>query len=151
MENGELVEVGKLPTAKEKPVETYQGQKISFNTADGRTLPGIVISEEKATPTQVRNRSTGLLVDIIVTRVDVVSLRVSREGNTYLQISSEVVQYGYAPKMLPRFTDVVGLDIDEDGKSLSLQAVIDKVAADREAFINGLYTARHDMVAADAI
>jgi hypothetical protein len=132
-------------------VKTHIGQKVSFNLPDGRSVPGIVLSDESTTPTEVTNRTTGAKITVAVTRVDVISQRTSREGVTYRTISSEVVQYGYAPKMLPRFNAIVGLDATADGEKITLQQAIDSVATDREAFLNGLYTARHEIVSADAV
>lgn len=132
-------------------MRTHIGQKVSFNLPDGRSIDGIVISDVETVPTTVRNRTSGALVDIAVTRVSVLSQRESLEGVVYKTITDEVVNYGYSPKMTPRFNSIAGLDADENGEAITLQANIDTVKADRESFLKGLFDARHEVVAADAV
>lgn len=132
-------------------MQTFVGQKVTFALPDGRPIDGIVISDETVAPATVINKTTGQPVNIAVSRVDVLSQRTSLEGVTFRTISSEVVQYGYAPKMQPRFNSIVGLDATADGEKIVLQALMESVATDRQAFLKGLYDARHEAVPASAV
>jgi hypothetical protein len=101
------------------------GTKVTQPLPNGLRWPAIAISDESAEKVTVINRSTGLPVDITVTRADFISLRETREGEKYLALTTEVVQYGYRPVAEPRFSSVVGLDATEDGEVITLQSLIE--------------------------
>lgn len=101
------------------------GTKTTEPMPNGLRWPAIAISDEAPALVTVINKSTGLPVDITVTRADFISLRETREGEKYLALTTEVVQYGYRPIAEPRFSSVVGLDATEDGEVISLQTLME--------------------------
>lgn len=106
-------------------MKTYVGLKITTPMADGRPYPAIVLtpetSEEVTVAKKVDGIPTGETVDIIVTRAEVLSLRDTREGDKYLAVTNEVIQYGYRSVAMPRFSSVIGLDVDADGTLRTLE------------------------------
>lgn len=118
------------------------GTKVTQTMPDGLRWPAVAISDEEATPTTIVSRTTGLPVDIIVTRADFVSLRESRDGDPYLALTNETVQYGYRPVTEPRFSTIVGLDATEDGEKMSLQALLDAHGLSYSAFQAGNFETR---------
>lgn len=105
------------------------GSKVTQPLPNGLRWPAIAITDETPEKVIVINKSTGLPVEITVSRADFISLRETREGEQYLAMTTEVVQYGYRPVAEPRFSTVVGLDATEDGEVITLQSLIEKHGA----------------------
>lgn len=124
------------------------GSKVTTPMPDGRLHPAIAISPETAETVTVVNKSTGLPVDITVTRADFVSLRESLAGEKYLAVTNEVVQYGYRMVALPRFTSIVGLDADADGAVLSLADLMEAHAESFSKWQASNFEARRGAVSA---
>jgi len=101
------------------------GTKVTNPMPNGLRWPAVAISDETTEKVTVINRSTGLPVEINVTRADFLSQRTTREGETYPSLTTEVVQYGYRPIAEPRFSTIVGLDVTEDGEAINLQTLIE--------------------------
>lgn len=101
------------------------GTKVTQPLPNGLRWPAVAISDEVAEKVTVINRSTQQPVDITVTRADFISLRETRDGEKYLALTTEVVQYGYRPVAEPRFSSIVGLDATEDGEKIGLQTLIE--------------------------
>lgn len=101
------------------------GTKVTIPLPNGLRWPAVAISDESAEKVTVINRSTQQPVEIAVTRADFISLRETREGQKYLALTTEVVQYGYRPVAEPRFAPVVGLDATEDGEKITLQSLLE--------------------------
>jgi hypothetical protein len=78
-----------------------------------------------------------------------ISLRPRLDGGSYLKISNEQTDFGRLVKTLPRFSNVVGLDVTADGEIITLAALMDKVTADTGDFLNGLWDASHGAVDAE--
>jgi len=132
-------------------VKAHVGMKATISLPDGRRHPGIVISDESATFVTKVNPTTNAQVTFPVTRVDIITLRETREGVQYLALTSEVVQYGYRPIMEPRFSTVIGLDASPEGERLDLQTLIEAHGVTYAAWQAANYAARNQIVAADEL
>ena len=124
------------------------GSKVTQTLPSGLRWPAVAISEETSEVTTITSRTTGLPVDITVTRADFISLRETREGDAYLALTNETVQYGYRPVVEPRFNSVVGLDATEEGAKMSLQDLMDLHGVSYAAFQAGNFEARREAVSA---
>jgi hypothetical protein len=124
------------------------GTKTTEPMVTGLRWPAIAIEDETEHLVTVINRSTGQPVDITVTRADFISLRETREGEQYLALTNEVVQYGYRPVAMPRLTTIVGLDATEDGEVIPLQSLIEKHALSFSEWQAKNYEARKGVTAA---
>jgi hypothetical protein len=118
------------------------GTKVTQPLPNGLRWPAVAITDEVAETVTVINRSTGLPVDIKVTRADFISLRETREGAKYLALTTEVVQYGYRPVAEPRLSNVVGLDFEEDGTQIDGQTLIERHGATYSEWQAGQFEAR---------
>lgn len=101
------------------------GTKATIPLPNGLRWPAVAISDETPERVTVMNRSTGKPVEITVTRADFISLRETREGESYLSLTTEVVQYGYRPIAEPRFSSLTGLDATPEGEKVTLQALME--------------------------
>lgn len=101
------------------------GTKVTQPLPNGLRWPAVAVSDEVSEPITVISRSTGLPVTIAVTRADFISLRETRDGVKYLAMTTEVVQYGYRPIAEPRFSNVIGLDVTEEGALIGLQELVE--------------------------
>lgn len=111
-------------------MESFIGTKVTTPMPDGLQWPAIAISELTTTQATKLNAATGVTATFDVTRFTAISLRVPKDGGEpYTAISTEVKDYGYRPIAMPRFSNVVGLDVTEDGEILSLEALTEKHAA----------------------
>lgn len=107
---------------------------------DGLMWPAVAVSEMTSEEVEVVDRNTGEKVTIVVTRADFISLRETREGVKYLALTSEVVNYGRRIVALPRFSNVVGLDVTEDGVVKTLADLM----ADHEASYSAFQKTQFD-------
>lgn len=105
------------------------GQKRLF-TIGGRVVPGTVVGEPRAETIQVPSKDparNGALVTLRIERADVITLRTTNPANgpvrEYLALSPENLRFG-----VPRFTNVVGLDVTEDGEVIDLQMLSELTA-----------------------
>ena len=87
--------------------------------------------------------------EIVAEFADFVSLRPRLDGGSYLKISTEQTNFGRLVKALPRFTNIVGLDVTADGEIISLAALMERVTADTGDFLTGLWDASHGAVSAE--
>jgi hypothetical protein len=125
--------------------------KATITLITGLRWPGVVASDESTTLVEKVNPTTNVKVTFPVTRVDIMTLRETREGEKYLALTNEVVQYGYRPIMEEREGNIVGLDIDENKKRLTLQALRDLHGVSYSAWQAAGYAARNDIVGADEV
>lgn len=70
--------------------------------------------------------------EIRTERAPVVSLRQTLEGEPYLRMSDENLDYRF---MYPRADSVVGIDADEDGVILSTQELIKNAITESQEFL----------------
>ena len=132
--------------------QVRKGDKVSARMGDGRFVPAIALEDAVATIQNYTDRLTGEIGEVTVTRFDALSIRHRKDDNEpYLMVSNETANYGYKVIALPRFTSIVGLDVDEDGKRLSIATLMEQVQAASEAFGLAQFDARNHAVAADAI
>jgi len=124
------------------------GTKVTTPMPNGLLWPAVAITEETSEQVTVVNRTTQEPVDITVTRADFLSLRETREGEKYLALTTEVVQYGYRAVAMPRFSNVEGLDVDENGALLGLQEVLDAHGVSYSKWQEGNFEARRGATAA---
>jgi hypothetical protein len=129
-------------------MRTQIGDKVTITIGNGASFPGKVVGEETVSDFTLRD---GTVIE--VTRADVISLRAQREDPEakYLYFSNETVQFGYKPQMRPRFNNVVGLDVSEDGTLFSLQDIMDAQQAEYSAFLADLAAKRNPVTDASAI
>lgn len=125
------------------------GAKVTQPLPNGLRWPAVAISDEVAEKVTVINRSTQQPVEITVTRADFISLRETRDGEKYLALTTEVVQYGYRPVAEPRFSTVVGLDATEEGEKIGLQALIESHGQSFSEWQRNNFEARRGATAAE--
>lgn len=125
------------------------GTKVTQPLPNGLRWPAVAISDEVAEKVTVINRSTQQPVEITVTRADFISLRETRDGEKYLALTTEVVQYGYRPVAEPRFSTVVGLDATEEGEKIGLQALIEAHGLSFSEWQRNNFEARRGATAAE--
>ena len=101
------------------------GDKASNPMPDGLRWPGIALTDEYAETVTIVDRNTGLPRDIVVTRADFLTQRIAKDGTVYTRITPEVVMFGYKIVAKPRFSNIVGLDVDENGALLDLDTVVE--------------------------
>lgn len=127
------------------------GDKVTENMPTGLRWPGVAISDQTSEKVTIINRRTGQPVEITVTRADFISLRESREGEKYLALSTEVIQYGYRPVMEPRFNAIVGLDATPDGEIITLQDLVENHGVSYSAWQAANFAARNEVVDAASV
>lgn len=116
-------------------MSSYIGQKRTI-LIKGRKVPGTITGEPVAETVQVPSKDParkGELINIPVLRAEMISLRETNPANgpveTYLTPSIENLRF-----TLPRFGNVVGLDVTADGEKIDLQALSDLAADSMAAF-----------------
>ena len=129
-------------------MKVHVGSKVTTPMPNGLMWPAIAISEETAETVTVTNRSTGLPVDIIVTRADFISKRTTRENVAYIAVTTEVVQYGYRPVAMPRLSKIEGLDVADNGKAIPLATLLEQHEVTYAEWQKGNFEARRGAVAA---
>lgn len=127
------------------------GSKTTEPMPNGLRWPAVAVSDEAPEKVTVINRSTGQPVDITVTRADFISLRETREGEKYLALTTEVVQYGYRPIAEPRHSNVIGLDVTEDGEVISVQKLMELHGASFSAWQASNFEARRGASNAESL
>jgi hypothetical protein len=127
------------------------GTKATNPMPNGLAWPSLCISEPVSEVTTVVNKSTGQPVEITITRADFISLRENLAGEAYLSLTTETVQYGYRPIAMPRFDNVVGLDVDADGAKITLGELLKAHAATYAEFSARMFEQRRGAVAAEDI
>jgi hypothetical protein len=130
-------------------VKIQSGTKVTISIANGQRFPGVVVEVEEPTTKSVVNRTTNALVEIVISRAMVITQRVSRAGETYLALTSEVNMYGYRPIMEPRFSTVVGLDATPEGEKITLQGLLDQHGESFSKWQEANFAARNTVVDAD--
>ena len=129
-------------------MKTHIGSKVTQPMPNGLRWPAIAISEETSEDVTVINRNTMEPVTIKVTRADFLSLRETREGEQYPAVTTEVVQYGYRPIAEPRFSNVIGLDVEADGTLRSLEQNVEEHGIKYSAWQAKNFEARRGATAA---
>lgn len=130
-------------------MKIQSGTKVTIPIANGQRFPGVVVEVEDSTTKTVVNRQTNAPVEIEISRAIVISQRVSRAGETYLAMTSEVNMYGYRPIMEPRFSTVVGLDATPEGEKIGLQTLLDTHGESFSKWQEANYAARTTVVDAN--
>lgn len=123
------------------------GDKVNQPLPDGRTHPAITATKQTTTIQTVIDRKTGLPVDIEVTRADFYSLRTRLDGTKYLAYTNEVVMFGFKIVATPRFSNVIGLDIDEDGTFRTLEEISEEHAKTHGEWAAEQYDSRTTSIA----
>lgn len=130
-------------------MSSFIGNKVTTPMPDGLLWPAVAVSELTIEPTTVINRSTGKPVEIIVSRFTALSLRTPKDGGpAYLALSTEVKDYGYRPVAMPRFTNIIGLDVDENGALISLEESMEAHGVSYSKWAAGNFEARNGVTAA---
>lgn len=124
------------------------GQKATVPMADGRMHPGIATSGPSFEEKTIINRVTKQPVVITIERQNFVQLRDRLDGEKYITVTPEVVQYGYKQGVMERFDDVIGLDVEADGTLRSLQTNLTAAVESRAKFLAEQYALRHNVTAA---
>ena len=124
------------------------GTKVSTVMPNGLIWPAVAITEETSKIVSVISKQTNLPVDITVTEADFISLRERLDGEQYLAMTTETVQYGYRPTAMPRFTSVEGLDVTEDGAVVTLAELMTAHAASYAKFAADQFEARRGALSA---
>lgn len=113
----------------------YIGQKRTI-MIQGRKIAGLIMGEPVPETIQVPSKDParkGELINIPVLRAEMISLRETNPANgpveTYLTPSIENLRF-----TLPRFGNVVGLDVTADGEKIDLQTLADLAADSMAAF-----------------
>ena len=127
-------------------MKIQSGSKVTISIANGQRFPGTVVEVEDPTTKNIVNRVTNKVVEITITRAIVMTQRVSRAGETYLALTSEVNMYGYRPIMEPRFSTVVGLDATPEGEKISLQDLMDAHGVSYTKWQEANFAARNEIV-----
>lgn len=127
------------------------GSKVTIGLPNGLRWPGVAISDETSERVTIVSRTTNLPVEITVSRFDVISLRESRAGDKYLALGSEVSHYGYRVVSEPRFNAIIGLDVEETGEPIGLQALIESHGAARSVWQAAQFEARQGATDAAAV
>jgi hypothetical protein len=127
-------------------VKTQQGMKTTISLPNGTRFPAVAVGIEERSTKEIVNRTTNAKVIIEITRVDVISLRETREGEKYLALTSEVVQYGYRPIMEPRFSTMVGIDATPEGEKITLQGLMEAHGTAYSAWQEANFAARNTVV-----
>ena len=83
----------------------------------------VVISDSPALVSVTRADGTSTKVE----RADTIGLRTDLQGNTYLKANEESRAF-----MAPRFSTIVGLDVDEQGKPLTFADLSERIEAQIE-------------------
>lgn len=128
---------------------SFIGTKVTTPMPDGLLWPAVAVSELTVTKTIVINRNTGAPVEIDVSRFTALSIRTPKDGGpAYLALSTEVRDYGYRPVAMPRFTNIVGLDVDQNGALISLEEAMETHGVSYSKWAASNFEARNGVTAA---
>lgn len=133
-------------------MKTNIGQKVTTPMPDGLAWPALVLTEPEITKHTVIDRNTGQPVVIDISRVTVLSQRTNRvTGEPYPAVTSEVVNYGYRAVMTPRFSNILGLDVTEEGALIPLADAVAAYEVAHAAWQREQFDARKGATSVDAL